>query len=79
MTSPRGGRVGRHLDGVTCFWVRSSCRSGLVLQDILNGTRRYAVTARETEEAWRALAPVLNGWKDGDEPLETYPAGSDGP
>ncbi|MGN6871684.1 MAG: glucose-6-phosphate dehydrogenase [Solirubrobacteraceae bacterium] len=50
-----------------------------VLLDILEGGSTLAVAASEAEQAWRIVAPVLNGWADGAVPMGRYPAGSDGP
>jgi glucose-6-phosphate 1-dehydrogenase len=50
-----------------------------VLLDILHGTSALAVGADESEQAWRAVAPVLAAWEAGEVPLEEYAAGSAGP
>jgi glucose-6-phosphate 1-dehydrogenase len=50
-----------------------------VLLDILQGGHGLSVRGDEAEEAWRAIEPVAQGWRQGYVPLEDYPAGSDGP
>ncbi len=50
-----------------------------VLMDILNGGSTLAVRGDEAEEAWRIVAPVMDGWDAGLVPLGEYPAGSAGP
>jgi glucose-6-phosphate 1-dehydrogenase len=50
-----------------------------VLLDVLTGGSALAVGAEEAEWAWRVVTPVLDAWRQGDVPLEEYPAGSEGP
>jgi glucose-6-phosphate 1-dehydrogenase len=50
-----------------------------VLLDVLRGGSALAVNAREAEEAWRIVTPVLDAWRRGLVPLEEYAAGSGGP
>jgi glucose-6-phosphate 1-dehydrogenase len=50
-----------------------------VLLDVLGGTSALSVSAEEAEQAWRAVAPVLDAWRADRVPLEEYAAGSDGP
>jgi glucose-6-phosphate 1-dehydrogenase len=50
-----------------------------IITDLLNGGTEFAVSAAETELAWRVFTPVLHGWAKGAVPLTTYPAGSTGP
>lgn len=50
-----------------------------VLLDVLNGSHALSVRGDEAEQAWAVLTPVLQGWREGRVPLETYPAGSIGP
>jgi glucose-6-phosphate 1-dehydrogenase len=52
---------------------------GRVLLDVLSGRSTLSIGGEEAEEAWRIVTPVLDGWADGDVPLEEYPAGSAGP
>lgn len=52
---------------------------GRVLLDVLTGGRGLSVGPEEAEQAWRAMAPVLQAWDAGRVPLEEYPAGSSGP
>jgi glucose-6-phosphate 1-dehydrogenase len=50
-----------------------------VLQGLLDGDAAVSVGGEEAEEAWRIVEPFLEAWRQGLVPLETYPAGSDGP
>jgi glucose-6-phosphate 1-dehydrogenase len=50
-----------------------------VLLDLLQGSSALSVGAREAEQAWQVVAPVLAAWESGDVILEEYAAGSAGP
>lgn len=50
-----------------------------LLLDALEGDRSRSVRDDEVEESWRIVDPILEAWAAGASPLETYPAGSDGP
>jgi glucose-6-phosphate 1-dehydrogenase len=50
-----------------------------VLLDVLGGTNDLSVGAEEAEESWRVVSPAIDAWEAGNVPLETYPAGSQGP
>ncbi|GAB3233573.1 glucose-6-phosphate dehydrogenase [Glycomyces halotolerans] len=50
-----------------------------LIQSILEGDQTLSIRGDEAEECWRIFEPVLRAWKDGDVPLESYPAGSSGP
>ena len=50
-----------------------------VLAGVLDGDPLLAVRGDNAEECWRIVEPALASWHDGTVPLETYPAGSDGP
>ncbi|MDO9015689.1 MAG: glucose-6-phosphate dehydrogenase [Deltaproteobacteria bacterium] len=50
-----------------------------VLDAALRGDGSVSVGPAEPEESWRIVAPALAAFRDGRAPLETYPAGSDGP
>jgi glucose-6-phosphate 1-dehydrogenase len=52
---------------------------GEVLAGLLDGDPLLAVRGDSAEECWRIVDPVLAGWRDGEVPMDTYPAGSDGP
>ncbi|PJJ73105.1 glucose-6-phosphate 1-dehydrogenase [Diaminobutyricimonas aerilata] len=52
---------------------------GEVLSGILAGDPLLSVRGDSAEECWRIVEPVLDAWRRGDVPLETYPAGSAGP
>jgi len=52
---------------------------GEVLAGILDGDPLLAVRGDNAEECWRIVEPVLDAWRDGEVPLDTYAAGSSGP
>lgn len=52
--------------------------AGLV-RDVLVGDRTLSVSAAESEEAWRIMDPILDGWAADGAPLREYAAGSDTP
>ncbi|RZU62483.1 glucose-6-phosphate dehydrogenase [Zhihengliuella halotolerans] len=52
---------------------------GEVLSSMLDCNPRLAVRGDAAEECWRIVEPVLAAWSRDDVPLETYPAGSQGP
>ena len=52
---------------------------GEVLAGVLEGDPTLSVRGDTAVEGWRILEPILGAWSAGDVPLETYPAGSDGP
>ncbi|MBI5161060.1 MAG: glucose-6-phosphate dehydrogenase [Micrococcales bacterium] len=52
---------------------------GEVLAELLEGDPTLSVRGDVAEQCWRIVAPVLAAWRRNAVPLETYPAGSDGP
>lgn len=52
---------------------------GEVLAGILDGDPLLAVRGDNAEECWRIVEPVLEAWRGDEVPLDSYPAGSDGP
>ncbi|MGO4692391.1 glucose-6-phosphate dehydrogenase [Glaciibacter sp. 2TAF33] len=52
---------------------------GEVLEGIFEGDPSLSVRGDTAEQCWRIVAPVLKAWRDGDVPLDSYPAGSAGP
>ncbi len=50
-----------------------------LLLDALNGDHSRSVRDDEVEESWRIVDCILEAWGTGVSPLQTYPAGSDGP
>ena len=52
---------------------------GEVLAGVLDGDPLLSVRGDTAEQCWRIVDPVLQAWRAGDVPLDTYPAGSDGP
>jgi len=52
---------------------------GEVLAGLLDGDPLLAVRGDNAEECWRIVEPVLDAWRRDEVPMDTYPAGSDGP
>ncbi|MFZ4893476.1 glucose-6-phosphate dehydrogenase [Plantibacter sp. Mn2098] len=52
---------------------------GEVLASLLEGDTTLSVRGDVAEECWRIVSPVLAAWRKGLVPIDTYPAGSDGP
>jgi len=50
-----------------------------LLVDVFEGDPILSIRADETEEAWRIIEPILDGWTRDVTPLVEYPAGSTGP
>jgi len=50
-----------------------------ILLDVLGGDTTLSIRGDEAEQAWRIVAPVLEGWSRDLAPLEEYDAGSSGP
>src|SRR3954453_274844 len=52
---------------------------GEVLAGVLDGDPLLAVRGDTAVDCWRIIDPILAAWRKGRTPLETYPAGSQGP
>jgi len=52
---------------------------GEVLAGVLDGDPLLSVRGDTAEECWRLVDPVLQAWRAGQTPLDSYPAGSAGP
>ncbi len=52
---------------------------GEVLAALFDQDPTLSVRADTAEECWRIVDPVLQAWREGEVPLEEYPAGSTGP
>ncbi|WP_299036507.1 glucose-6-phosphate dehydrogenase [uncultured Pseudokineococcus sp.] len=52
---------------------------GQVLLGVLRGDSTLSVRGDTAEQCWRVVEPVVEAWREGRVPLETYPAGSGGP
>ncbi|MGG7466537.1 glucose-6-phosphate dehydrogenase [Plantibacter sp. YIM 135347] len=52
---------------------------GEVLASLLEGDPTLSVRGDVAEECWRIVSPVLAAWRKSLVPIDTYPAGSDGP
>ncbi|MEO6828096.1 MAG: glucose-6-phosphate dehydrogenase [Microbacteriaceae bacterium] len=61
------------------FGVGQLVAYGEVLEGLLDADPALTVRGDTAEECWRIVAPVLRSWHANKVPLESYPAGSDGP
>jgi glucose-6-phosphate 1-dehydrogenase len=52
---------------------------GEVLAGVFEGDPTLSVRGDQAVQAWRIVEPVLRAWRDGQVPLQEYPAGTDGP
>jgi glucose-6-phosphate 1-dehydrogenase len=52
---------------------------GEVLAGVLDGDPLLSVRGDTAEQCWRIVDPVLRAWRNDEVPLDSYPAGSDGP
>ncbi len=52
---------------------------GEVLAELMDGDPTLSVRGDIAEECWRIVTPVRAAWKKNAVPLDSYPAGSDGP
>ncbi|MEO7123893.1 MAG: glucose-6-phosphate dehydrogenase [Lacisediminihabitans sp.] len=52
---------------------------GEVLAGILSADPTLSVRDDAVEQCWRIVTPILDAWKAGSVPLDSYPAGSQGP
>lgn len=52
---------------------------GEVLAELLDCNTTLSVRDDIAEQCWRIVSPVLAAWRKDEVPLQTYPAGSDGP
>jgi glucose-6-phosphate 1-dehydrogenase len=52
---------------------------GQVLRGVLESSPQLSVGGDTAVESWRIVEPVLAAWRNGEVPLEEYPAGSAGP
>ena len=71
-----------HLDRVALTQVLNPGRLppyGEVLAGVLDGDPLLAVRGDTAVECWRIVDPVLAAWRANEAPMDTYPAGSDGP
>jgi len=50
-----------------------------LLLDCMVGDQTLFTRADEVEEAWRVVAPVLQGWEENKVPISFYESGSWGP
>lgn len=52
---------------------------GEVISSLLEGDPSLSVRGDVAEECWRIVTPILEAWRKDAVPLESYPAGSEGP
>ena len=52
---------------------------GEVLAGILSADPTLSVRDDAVEQCWRIVTPILDAWKKGAVPLDSYAAGSEGP
>ena len=52
---------------------------GEVLAELMAGDPTLSVRGDVAEECWRIVTPVIAAWEKNAVPLDTYPAGTDGP
>ena len=52
---------------------------GEVLAGVLDGDPLLSVRGDTAEQCWRIVDPVLQAWRAGQTPLDSYPVGSTGP
>lgn len=52
---------------------------GQVLEGVLAADPTLSVRGDTAEQCWRIIAPVVEAWKRDEVPMDSYPAGSDGP
>ncbi|WP_310963786.1 glucose-6-phosphate dehydrogenase [Nocardioides terrisoli] len=52
---------------------------GQVLAGVLDADPTLSVRGDTAEQCWRILEPVQRAWREDKVPMDTYPAGSDGP
>jgi len=63
----------------TAFLSQSPEAYERLIMDAMRGDATLFTRDDEVEAQWRICDPILRGWAEGDAPLSTYPAGSDGP
>jgi glucose-6-phosphate 1-dehydrogenase len=50
-----------------------------LIMDAMRGDATLFTRDDEVEAQWELIDPILQAWSDGDQPVEEYPAGSQGP
>jgi glucose-6-phosphate 1-dehydrogenase len=61
------------------FTVRYPDAYERLLMDVVRGNLSLFMRRDEVEAAWVWCDGILNAWKEVDQPVSYYPAGSDGP
>ncbi|PZE78447.1 MULTISPECIES: glucose-6-phosphate dehydrogenase [unclassified Curtobacterium] len=52
---------------------------GEVLAGVLEGDATLSVRGDSAVQCWRIVQPVIDAWRNGESPIDEYPAGSHGP
>jgi glucose-6-phosphate 1-dehydrogenase len=63
----------------TAFLSQSPEAYERLILDAMRGDATLFTRDDEVEGQWRIIDPILEAWESSDEPLPTYPAGSEGP
>lgn len=71
--------VNLNLDFAQTFQIRAWDAYERLLMDVLNGKLTLFLRRDETEQAWRWIEPILEGWANSGERPEPYVAGTWGP
>lgn len=61
------------------FMVRYPDAYERLLMDVIRGNLSLFMRREEVEAAWQWVDGLIGAWEECDAPMETYPAGSDGP
>ncbi len=68
-----------NLSWADTFMIRYPDAYERLLMDVVRGNLALFMRREEVEQAWMWADSLLAAWADDDRPMETYPAGSDGP
>ncbi len=63
----------------TAFGVSSPEAYETLLLDVMQGDATLFIRRDEVEAQWRLITPIEEAWSNGEQPVVTYAAGSDGP
>jgi glucose-6-phosphate 1-dehydrogenase len=80
VTNGRGDPFDLEWDTMSANFAPSTMTAyGEVLAELCDGDPTLSVRGDIAEDCWRIVAPVLAAWRKNAVPLDTYPAGTDGP
>jgi glucose-6-phosphate 1-dehydrogenase len=80
VTNGRGDPFDLEWDTMSAEFMPSSMTAyGEVLAELCSGDPTLSVRGDIAEDCWRIVAPVLAAWRKNAVPLDSYPAGTDGP